>query len=246
MIPSAGSPALKTALIVEDEQSTLRFYMTGLKGLHEFRLLSAVNGQEALDVLRDTPVDVVVTDLNMPVMDGYSLIAVLAERYPSLPIIVITSVAEPGMREQALQLGALRVIPKPPRLSAVMETLRSAVSVPPQGLVRGIGLGSVLQLLNWERRSATLTVRSEEGTGHLYVKEGELVHALFGREEGLPAAYRILGWEHVQAEFVFTCKMQPTIDLPLPELLMNLAFVRDTQRMGQPGAGEAHDERWHG
>ena len=40
--------------------------------------------------------DVVVTDLNMPVLDGYSLIAILGEKYPPLPVIVLTAVAEPG------------------------------------------------------------------------------------------------------------------------------------------------------
>jgi len=243
MSPAPEPPAQKTALIVEDEHSTLRFYMTGLKGLQEFKLLSADNGRRALDILRDTRVDVVLTDLNMPVMDGYELIAFLSQRFPALPVIVVTAVAEPEQRDHALHLGALRVIPKPPRLSAVMETLREAVAVPPQGFVRGIGLASILQLMNWERRSATLTVRAEGGTGYLYVKEGELVHAILGGEEGLEAAYRILAWDQVQTEFAFTCKMEPTITLPLPEILMNLALVRDTQRLQD---GEVRDDRWRG
>lgn len=243
MAPLPESSAQKTALIVEDEHSTLRFYMTGLKGLQEFRLLSADNGRRALDILRDTPVDVVLTDLNMPVMDGYELIAVLSQRFPALPIIVVTSLAEPEHRDHALSLGALRVIPKPPRLSAVMETLREAVAVPPQGLVRGIGLASILQLMNWERRSATLTVRTEGVTGYLYVREGDLIHAILGGSEGLEAAYRILSWEKVQTEFAFTCKMERTIELPLPEILMNLALVRDTQRLQE---GEPRDEKWRG
>jgi len=244
MTLSSGSPSpVKTALLVEDEHSTLRFYLMGLKGLQEFKLLSAENGHEALEVLKEHAVDVVVTDLNMPILDGYGLIAVLAERYPALPIIVITSVADPALQNQALDLGAIRVIPKPPKLSMLMEVIRAAAAVPPQGLVRGLALASLLQLMNWERRTATLTAKGPHGTGFLYVKDGDLIHAAVGRTEGLPAAYKILSWEGLQVEFVFTCKVRPTIDLPLSELLMNLALYRDHQKLP---TREHHDDVWNG
>jgi CheY-like chemotaxis protein len=236
----------RTALIVEDEATTLRFYMTGLKGLQEFRLISATNGHEALEILQEQAVDVVMTDLNMPVLDGYGLIAVLSERYPSLPIIVITSVADPELQGEALDLGALRVIPKPPKLSMVMETLRAAVDVEVPGLVRGVGLGSLLQLMNWERRTATLTVRGQGATGYLYVKEGELIHAALGREAGLMAAYKLLTWEGIQVEFVNTCKVRPTIDLPLPEVLMNLALFKDQKDLPKPVERDPRDDVWRG
>ncbi len=243
--PAPGAPnvPMKTALLVEDEPSTLRFYTAGLKGLQEFRLLAAQNGLEALEVLQAEAVDVVVTDLNMPVLDGYGLIAILAERYPSLPIIVITSVAEPEQLNQVMELGVLRVIPKPPRLSMLMEAIRAAVAAPSPGMTRGLGLPSILQLLNWERRSATLTVRGAEGTGYLYVREGELIHAAVGKESGLLAAYRLLSWEGIQVEFVFKCKVRATIDLPLPEVLMNQALFRDEQALERD---KRRTDMWHG
>ena len=244
--PAPTGPPTKTALIVEDERSTLRFYMSGLKGLQEFRLLSAENGQEALAVLLDQTVDVVVTDLNMPILDGYGLIAILAQRYPSLPIIVITSVADPMLQHQAIMLGALRVIPKPPKLSMLMEAIRAAAAREPPGLIRGLGLGSILQLLNWERRTATLTVRSPNGIGHLYVKEGDLIHAALGREQGLMAAYQMLAWEEPHVEFIGSCKVRATIDLPLPEILMNLAYIRDMKETPAPlPPRELRDDIWN-
>lgn len=238
----------KTALLVEDEHSTLRFYLTGLKGLQEFRLLSAENGWQALEVLRDTAVDVVVTDLNMPVMDGYSLIAELSKRYPNLPVIVITSVAESALQSEALELGALRVIPKPPKLSMLMEAIRAAASRIAPGLVRGLGLPSILQLMNWERRSATLTVKGHLGTGYLYVLDGNLVHAALGREEGIVAAYELLTWDIQEVEFVYACKVEPTIDLPLQEILMNLALFRDRKAQGDRPVREREprDDVWRG
>jgi len=237
----------RTVLLVDDEPATLRFYLAGLRGLQEFRLLGCGNGAEALAVLQSHPVDVVVTDLKMPVLDGYGLLAVLAEKYPSLPVIVLTSVAEPVMLDRAVELGALRVLAKPIKLSLLMAEIRAAVQVGPQGIVQGLALSSLLQLLNWERKTATLTVQAAEGTGYLYVKDGELVHAACEQEEGLAAAYRILRWDGARVEFVGTCRVRPSIDLPVPELLLNVALVRDQRALEEapPPPARPHPEPWY-
>jgi len=224
----------RTALLVEDDAVTLRFYLAGLKGLGEFRLLASGNGAEALATLKETPVDVVVTDLNMPVLDGYGLITALAERYPSLPVIVLTSEAKPSMLHRAEELGALRVLAKPPKLSLLMEEIRNAAARQPQGLVEGLSLAGLLQLLNWERQTATLTVRGAEGVGYLYVRDGELIQAALQREEGLAAAYRILAWGRAHVEFVNACRVPAAIALPLAEVLLNAAVLQDQRRAAPP------------
>jgi CheY-like chemotaxis protein len=233
---------------VEDEAATLRFYLAGLRGMQEFRLLAAENGAEALAVLQSNPVDVVVTDLKMPVLDGYALLAILAERYPSLPVIVLTAVAEPGMLVRAERLGALRILAKPIKLSLLMEEIRAAASRRPQGIVQGLAISGLLQLLSWERKTATLTLRFQEEVGYLYVKEGELVHAACEQEEGLPAALRILGWDGAHVEFVSTCRVQPTMVLPIAELLMNIALLRDRQERREPPPAQIQPppEPWYG
>jgi hypothetical protein len=127
-----------------------------------------------------------------------------------------------------------------------MEAVRAAAAVTSPGLVRGFGLTSILQLMNWERRSATLTVKGAQGTGFMYVREGDLVHAALGKEEGLMAAYQLLSWDDVQVEFVYTCKIRPTIDCPLSEILMNLALFRDTKARPAAIEREPTDNVWHG
>jgi CheY-like chemotaxis protein len=241
----------RTVLMVEDEAATLRFYLAGLRGMQEFRLLAAENGAEALAVLQASPVDVVVTDLKMPVLDGYGLLAILAEKYPSLPVIVLTAVAEPGMLVRAERLGALRILAKPVKLSLLMEEIRAAASRRPQGIVQGLAISGLLQLLSWERKTATLTVRCQGEVGYLYVKEGELVHAACDREEGIPAVLRILGWDGAHVEFVSTCRVQPTLALPIAELLMNIALLRDrAERKELPPSGglppPGPSEPWYG
>ena len=226
----------KTLLVVEDDRATLSLYRAGLKGLQGFKILWAENGGQALEMLRQEPVQVLVTDLNMPILDGFNLIAKASRFYPQIPIIVMTGLDESQHLNTPLQLGAIRILTKPPRFTLLMDAIRAAGQLEPAGLVRGFGLGSIMQLLNWEKKACTLTVKSEAGMGLLYLKHGEVVHAVYRAEEGLPAAYEILAWDRPDLEFVETCRVERTIDLPLTELLMNAALITDHRK---PEFGEA-------
>lgn len=223
---------LKTVLVAEDERATQNLCRVGLRGLAGFRILVVSNGAEALEILQDETVHVLVTDLNMPVMDGFNLIAVVGERYPQIPILVMTSMQEAEHQNVPLCLGALRILAKPVRLSMLMEEIKAAAQREPDGMVKGITLNSLLQLMEWERKNATLTVRGQGGLGLLYVKEGQLIHAAFRDLDGLEAAYRILAWAGPQIEFVDTCKVDRTIEMPLAEILLNAAFLKDTRPGG--------------
>lgn len=228
--------AAKTLLVVDDDRATLSLYRGGLKGLVGFKFLMAQDGHQALEILQHEPVHVLVTDLNMPIMDGFNLIAKVSRFYPQIPIIVMTGLDESQHLNTPLQLGAIRILSKPPRLTILMDAIRAAAQFEPTGLVRGIGLNSILQLLNWEKKSCTLTVKSEAGMGLLYLKQGEVVHAAYRAEEGLAAAYEILTWDRPDIEFVETCRVEQTLDLPLTELLMNAALITDHR---SPEFGEA-------
>lgn len=225
--PAQPEGPQRTLLVVEDDRATLSLYRAGLKGLQGFRILMASDGLQALEILRTEPVDVLVTDLNMPVMDGFNLITKVGRQYPQVPIIVMTGLDEGQHLNTPLQLGAIRILTKPPRLSLLMDEIRAAAQFEPTGMIRGISLNSILQLLHWEQKSCTLTVTSEAGMGLLYVRRGEVIHAAYRDLDGLAAAYQILAWDRPDIEFVETCRVDPTMDLPVTELLMNAALIAD-------------------
>ncbi len=230
-LPSPVPEATRLVLVVEDEVMTRRMYTTGLKGLqiHGWRILAAENGAVAAEILRKEPVDVVVTDLNMPVMDGYRLIAMIHDHYPLLPVVVLTALSEGEPQERALRMGAIRVMSKPARLSLLMEEIRQAGDRKSEGVVRGLPLSSLLQLMEWEGKTCTLKVRSGPDHGYLYVKSGMLIHAEHAGSEGAFAAYDILGWPGPSIEFVEACRVEASIDLPIGEILMNVALIQDNQ-----------------
>ena len=224
--PVAEGPR-RTLLLVEDDPATLRLYLAGLKGLVGWELVPAANGREALDYLEHHDVDVVVTDIHMPVMDGYRLLTLIYERYPAIPVAVLTSLPEGEPQDKAKRLGALRVLSKPVRLSLLMEEVLSMADRPAPGFVRGLALGSLLQLMAWDKKTCTLTVRSGERVGRVYVQEGRVIHAEAEGEAGLPAAYRILCWERPVVTFVEACRVACTIELPVEEILLNTALILD-------------------
>ena len=231
LLPRPDAPT-KTLLVADDDRATLNLYRAGLKGLQGFKVLTVQDGLQALEVLRQEPVHVLVTDLNMPVMDGFKLIIKASRQFPQVPIIVMTGLEERQHLNTPLQLGAIQILSKPPRLSLLMDAIRTAAQFEPPGLIRGVGLGSILQLLHMEGKSCTLTAKTPECMGLLYMKQGELVHATCRASEGLPAAYEILTWDCPGIEFVETCRVERTIDLPLTEILLNAALITD-QRQDQ-------------
>lgn len=226
-LPDPEAPT-RTLLVVEDDRATLRLYRAGLKSLQGFQILSAQNGREALDVLQQKPVHMLVTDLDMPVMDGFNLITKVSRLYPHIPVIVMTGLDESQHLNTPLDLGAVRILTKPLRLGQLMEVIRTAVQAEPVGMIRGLSLGSILQLLTWERKSCTLTIQSETDMGLLYMDQGEVIHAAYHNLEGFPAAYEILTWDYPDIEFVETCRVERTMDLPITELLLNVAMITDS------------------
>ena len=221
----AGAGKL-TVLLVDDDAVVLRLQSAALEDAGGFDVLTAGDGQEALDLLRTTPVDAVVTDLNMPRMDGFRLVAELSARYPGLPVFVLTALPDPARLDPAITGESLRIHAKPPDYAALAADVRGLRSRP-KGSVRGLPLPGLIQLLQWEDRTATITVRSGQRLGHLYVEKGRLIQAEAADLQGLEAAIAMCAWPALSMAFVDTCRVPGVFSLSAEALQMELALRRD-------------------
>jgi CheY-like chemotaxis protein len=106
---------MPTVLITDDSKTTQMLVMRALHTLSDVQFLCAENGVEALEVLASSEVDLLVTDINMPEMDGIELIRQVRQtrRAEDLPILIITAKAELSAKDQGLMLGANAYILKP-------------------------------------------------------------------------------------------------------------------------------------
>ena len=106
---------MRTVLITDDSKTTQMLVQTTLQRLRDVQFRTAENGREALTVLAREPVDLLVTDINMPEMDGIELVRAVRQRLDAqaLPILIITAKGEEAAREEGLALGANAYVLKP-------------------------------------------------------------------------------------------------------------------------------------
>ncbi|HEV8701906.1 MAG TPA: response regulator [Candidatus Polarisedimenticolia bacterium] len=116
-----------TFLIVEDSPTMRQLLAFSLRRLKECRIIEAVDGVDALKKLTTERVDLVITDINMPMMDGLKLISLIRgnPRTKTLPIIIVTTEGAEEDRKRGLALGANAYIPKPIQPSDLLRTIAS-------------------------------------------------------------------------------------------------------------------------
>jgi len=99
-------------LVVEDEQY-VRESLTAYLDDIGFQVLAAENGRSGLELFRSTRPDIVMTDLRMPVMDGFALVEAIAAEAEFTPIVVVSGVGAVDEAVRAMRLGAWDYLSKP-------------------------------------------------------------------------------------------------------------------------------------
>lgn len=212
--------AMKTILAVDDDRLTLLVVRRSLEG-PERKVLTASNGLEAVEMLRDHTVDLLVTDLEMPLMGGFQLLAHVTSRYPAVPVLVLSGVLDDEKRGKVQELGALRVLSKPPLTESLREAVEPLLHRAPDGRFRGMNLLTLMTLVFWEKKTCTLSIHGQNGTsGMLYLMEGQLVHAVTGAKEDADAAVEILGWDRADVTMMESCKIDRTFHQPMETFLV--------------------------
>lgn len=121
----SGDKKRGTILIVEDNNEIRRYLSNGLADL--FNTLEAGNGEEALEKLKDNEVDVIVTDVMMPVMDGIKLCKNVKQniRTCHIPVIILSAKTDIKDQMEGLQMGADDYIPKPFSLAILTTKIQN-------------------------------------------------------------------------------------------------------------------------
>jgi GAF domain-containing protein/ActR/RegA family two-component response regulator len=192
---------MKNILFVDDEETLLFILESRFEEYKDhYNIFTARNGKEAVEILESTAIDFVLTDLNMPEMDGIELLIYLGTTLPHIPAMAMSEYNSPVIVEQLERVGTLRVLDKPVDLDILTHTImKDLSSTYEQGALKGISVGSFLQLINMERKTCLLEVHGEEQKrGLFYFSQGELLDATCGDRYGEPAALEIIGWDDVQ------------------------------------------------
>lgn len=117
-------------ILVVDDQRDMRQSVRRVLSRMGHEVVEAADGREALAALATPAIDLVVTDLNMPEMDGIELILSVTDRWPSMPIIAISGggmLPKELLLDNAAVLGALTTLPKPLDLEALQDAVAAAL-----------------------------------------------------------------------------------------------------------------------
>ncbi|HET8799747.1 MAG TPA: sigma-54 dependent transcriptional regulator [Marinobacter sp.] len=113
-------------LIVEDDRDLREALVTTLE-LAKFRVREAADAREALACLAESPVDMVVSDVNMPGLSGHELLAEVHRLYPGLPMMLITAYGQISHAVSAMQAGAIDYLVKPFEPNVLVEAVTRVV-----------------------------------------------------------------------------------------------------------------------
>ncbi len=112
----------KVILVVEDVDTNKIFFDAALRKTSA-KILWAKDGQEAIDMFKENDIDLVLMDLQLPILDGYTATKEIKKINQEIPVIAQTAHVMSGEREKCLEAGCDDYLAKPIRLQILMETL---------------------------------------------------------------------------------------------------------------------------
>lgn len=230
---------VKKVLIVDDDQEMLLSLEEGLSKYDEtFSIITAEDGLGAVGQLKDSTISLVVTDLKMPKMDGFSLLSHIMEHYPEIPVIIITGYSTSDMERLAREGGAIGYIAKPFMIDdlakRIITTLRKEAD---GGTLHSVSSGIFLQLMEMEEKTCTVRLIEKPSgkQGILFFLDGQLLDARCDSLRGEAAAYEIFSWDDVSLSIQNSCpQRERRIHRDLQAILLDAMRLKDElKRVGK-------------
>jgi CheY-like chemotaxis protein len=227
-------------LLLDDDEQMLDLYQELLQHLPsqpEVRVSSS--GARAIALLESEPFTLLVTDLNMPKMDGLQVLAIVRRKYPDLRIIVLTGLVDEEYRSRAYAQGVDLFWQKPgstEEFQLFKDCIESLLGreIATEGGFRGMQSKNLVDLIQLECLSQSSSVlRISQGTveGKIWVQHGEIIDAATANFGGEDAFKEILSWKSGNFEILPDDPTRPrTIQHSYQGLLLDSAQALDEWR----------------
>jgi len=214
---------MKNILIVDDDRILRKRVVRAMeKASDQLQLFEAEDGQVAIDILDSQAIDLVVTDINMPKVNGLMLLAYMNAFFPGVSCFVMTSYGTARLKSK-MPYDLMKFYHKPvdaPELAA--EVLTVLETRPEPGKTQAFSLANFLDMIVLEGLSCTVTVEAEEmDPCHLFIDEGILLDAVMGDRRGEAVAAEALARTDVNFSMERGCpdSIQKKINRPLGVLI---------------------------
>jgi CheY-like chemotaxis protein len=223
---------IKNVLLVDDDHEMLIALKEGFQKFKDsFSILLASDGLKAVESLKKNTISLVVTDLKMPGMDGFELLAHIMEHYPDIPVTIITGYSTPEMERLAREGGAVGYIAKPFLIENLARQILSTLRKESEGgTLHNVSSGMFLQLVEMEQKTCTIRLEDKFSNkkGILFFHEGDLLDARVNDLQGENAAYEIFSWDQVNLSIQNGCALkEKRIHSEMQHLILEAARRKD-------------------
>lgn len=235
---------MKTLILIQNDIVELETLVSIFrKWQKEINILTAREEEAAINIISTQQVDLIICNLSLPGGEDLEGLSRLTTSFPYVPCIAIASGGK-DISSRAVKLGASRCLERPIETEKLLKQVSELLELSSSGTVKGIPIYSFLQMLETERKTCTLLIRSRMETGILYIRDGELIGAETRRLRNVDAALAILTWEEAVIEIKYlNDKLPREIDKPLITLIME-AFQNKDERATPPQTTDS-DESIH-
>jgi CheY-like chemotaxis protein len=240
MSASAAIAAKHKILLLDDDPDVLNLYQQMLLQLpSEPDVHIATNGSSAMAMLDSEAFNLLVSDLNMPRMDGLQVLAIVRRKYPQLRTVVLTGVTDEQMRARAYAMGIDLFLEKPKsekEYNFLTDCLESLLGSEQAGGFRGVQSKSLVDLIQLEclsGNSAILKITNGKLEGRIWIQNGDVIDAATHGIDGEDAFRRILSWRTGNFEIVPIDHERPRkIHTSYQGLLLDTAQALDEAQAG--------------
>ena len=231
-------------LIVDDEVELVDHITDYLESFtDEFHVRSANSGEQALEILREGDIDLLLTDVRLPGIDGIEVLRQARQYQPGLRVVVMTAFSSPSLKVEATQAGAIRYVEKPLDLPQLREWLKLFLAEDKgwSGHVMGLDIFDLTNLMMLSGKTKAVAVSFGDQKGVLIFKKGGLVHASAGAFQGEDAFFQMANWDGGTFDDMSETNGDAypvNIKLASSHLLLEAARLKDEENKVANGGGE--------
>jgi DNA-binding response OmpR family regulator/predicted regulator of Ras-like GTPase activity (Roadblock/LC7/MglB family) len=189
--------AQEVRILLVDDDETFRMTISEALRTEKYEIETADGAIQALKKLKADKYAIMITDLNMPGIDGIELIRQAIKVDPYMQVIIATGFPSNESQLEAFKLGVFNYIVKPFTLERLLEIIEKSLQEDGEQFVGPVELGceDLIQLYSLGCRSVVLEIRKGKELGHIYFDNGRVVHAKTNQNEGEVAFYEIQSWK---------------------------------------------------
>lgn len=221
---------MKKVLIVDDEEDMLWMLQRNLDStIPNIETFTAQSGKEALSVMQESEMSLVITDINMPGMSGLELLTEISSKWPSTKVIIITAYPSSAFENKATREGAVKFVEKPFDINTMRTIVEDALrATPTNSAGSGIALMDLIHFNGLAKSTSALQVTKGGEVGTIYFQDGKIIHAQIGNDVAETAFFRIIALQGAELQNLDgITPASVTMGKTVESLLLEAAVLQD-------------------